>query len=66
MIFSNCKEVIMIEKKFTLLSNEEQAGVIGSRGGISCLLSGVALAISLVSMNVIAIVASVAAADQSC
>ena len=56
----------MIEEKFTLLSNEEEAGVIGSQGGVSCLLSGVALAISLVSMNVIAIVASVAAADQSC
>jgi hypothetical protein len=56
----------VIKEKFTLMSSDEAAAIIGSRGGASCMLAGIALAISLISMNVVAIVASVAAADQSC
>jgi hypothetical protein len=54
----------MMKEKFTSLSNDEAAETCAQ--GFACMLAGAALAISLVSMNVIAIVASVAAADQSC
>jgi hypothetical protein len=56
----------MINEKFTLLSSDEAAETCAQGAGLSCLLSGFALGLSLISMNVIAIVASVAAADQSC
>lgn len=56
----------MINEKFTLLSGDEAAEINGSRGGVFCLLAGIALGMSIISMNVIAIVASVGAADQSC
>jgi len=49
------------KEKFKLLSGDEAAEINGSRGGTACLLAGIALSISLISMNVIAIAAWVTA-----
>jgi hypothetical protein len=56
----------MDNNKFTPLSGDEAANIIGARGGFLCWLSGGAIALSLLSMNPVAIVASVASADLSC
>jgi len=56
----------MIKGEFAILSGDDAAKIVGAGTGVSCLLAGIALGMSIISMNVIAIVASVAAADQSC
>jgi hypothetical protein len=56
----------MNHERFKTLTCDEAAEISGAGRGILCLLAGAAIGLSIVSWNALAIVASVAAADQAC